>query len=138
MGVQFWTPTTFFLEGILKVYELKKGMPRTLAGIGFFDPKFIAVTDKMVEKIENSIHFKNGSVGEVKNGKIEPIETKKPVDVDVKPSRKALFAQHGEKITSAAHMTIQRIALELGATESEIAGLSRAKLLKLIRERTVE
>jgi len=134
----------FLMEDALnKTYCLKRGGRRTLAGIGFFNPFFVATDEAMVEKIEDSYWFKKGKVEIVYEEKVTeggpalappPPE---PITVETKLSRKALFAQHGEKISSAAFLTVQRVALEVGATEEETAGLSKVKLMKLIRDRTV-
>ena len=133
----------FLMEDALnKTYCLKRGGRRTLAGIGFFNPFFVATDEAMVEKIEDSYWFKKGKVEIVYEEKptVQPPITVQPpasFEVETKLSRKALFAQHGEKISSAAFLTVQRVALEVGATEEETAGLSKVKLMKLIRDRTV-
>ena len=129
------------MEGILnKTYRLAKGGRKTLAGIGHFNPFFVAVDEHTVEKIEESYWFKKGQVVIAYEEKVIEVVIPKvePITVTTKLSRRALFAQHGEKINSAPFLAVQRVALELGMTEEETAGLSRAKLMKFIRRVTIQ
>ena len=122
-----------------KTYRLKGGGRKTLAGVGFFNPNFVAVDEHTAEKIENSYWFKNGLVEVVYEEKPPvPAPEPEPITVTTKLSRRALFAQHDAKINSAEFLTVQRVCLELGMTEEETAGLSRAKLMKFIRRVTIQ
>jgi len=134
------------MEDILskKTYKNVSGTRITFAGIGFFNPYFVAESERVQEKIESSKPFLRGRIEIVsimKDAPLAPIpeQTVKPVifEAETKLSRRALFAQHDAKITNASFLVIQKVALDVGMTENEIAGYSRAKLMKAIRDRTV-